>query len=228
MSYAVANREPNRTDYESGNNKPERLNDFELGWRYVSEKTQINTNIYYMQYKDQLVLTGNIDDVGSYLRANVPDSYRLGMEVDANILLSDILQITPNIALSTNKIKDFILDRDGVVQNIGDTNIAFSPTVVAGNIFTFKPSSAINISLLSKYVGEQYLSNTDTEASKLDAYFTNDLNITYTLKNNILNEEYESNGFTYLNNWDGPTSFEVQGYYPQAGINFLLGATLNF
>ncbi|QWX83272.1 TonB-dependent receptor [Cellulophaga sp. HaHaR_3_176] len=242
FSYAVANREPNRTDYESGSPKPERLNDFELGWRYVSQNTQINTNVYYMKYKDQLVLTGNIDDVGNYLRANVPDSYRLGLEIDANISVSEKFKITPNIALSTNKIEDFILDRDGVISNIGDTNIAFSPSFIAGNILTYKLLENLSFSLLSKYVGEQYLSNTDTEASKLDAYFTNDFNVTYEIKtnsifksivlsglvNNIFNEEYESNGYTYLNFWEGPTSFEVQGYYPQAGTNFLLGATLNF
>tara|TARA_R110002033_G_scaffold58464_5_gene108071 strand:+ start:21112 stop:23325 length:2214 start_codon:yes stop_codon:yes gene_type:complete len=242
LSFAVANREPNRNDYESGAPKPERLNDFELGWRYVSEKAQVSTNVYYMQYVDQLVLTGNIDDVGSYLRANVPDSYRLGIEIDASIAINDKLKFTPNIALSTNKIKDFILDRDGVINNIGDTNIAFSPSVVAGSIFSYRPLENLSFSLLSKYVGEQYLSNTDTEASKLNSYFTNDFNITYEIRtntifksiilsglvNNILNEKYESNGYTYLNNWDAPTSFEVQGYYPQAGTNFLVGATLNF
>lgn len=243
FSFAVANREPNRNDYESGNPKPERLYDFELGWRYLSQDVQVNTNLYYMNYKDQLVLTGELNDVGAPLRANVGDSYRLGLEIDANINLGDRFRLRPNISLSDNKNVDFFIDRDNTLQSLGNTTIAFSPSVVAGNIFTYAPSTSIDISLLSKYVGEQYLSNTDTEASKLDAYFTTDFNVSYELKmdrilksivlsglaNNIFNEKYVSNGYTYLDDFSTPgTSFEVQGYYPQAGTNFLIGATLNF
>ena len=243
LSYAVANREPNRNDYESGNPKPEKLNDFELGWRYVSTDVQLNTNVYYMSYKDQLVLTGELNDVGAPLRENIGDSYRLGLEIDANIRINDKFSIRPNVALSTNKNVDFFIDRDDVLQDLGNTNIAFSPSLVAGNILSYTPSEAMNLSLFSKYVGEQYLSNTDTEASKLDSYFTTDFNITYEIKmnrilksivisglvNNILNEKYVSNGYTYLDSWSTPgNTFEVQGFYPQAGANFLIGATLNF
>jgi iron complex outermembrane receptor protein len=243
LSYAVANREPNRNDYESGNPKPEKLNDFELGWRYVSTDVQVNTNVYYMSYKDQLVLTGELNDVGAPLRENIGDSYRLGLEIDANIRISDKFSIRPNVALSTNKNIDFFIDRDDVLQDLGNTNIAFSPSLVAGNIFSYTPCQALNLSLFSKYVGEQYLSNTDTEASKLDAYFTTDFNVTYEIKmnrilksivisglvNNILNEKYVSNGYTYLDSWSTPgNTFEAQGFYPQAGTNFLIGATLNF
>ena len=243
FSYAVANREPNRNDYESGNPKPERLNDFELGWRYLSSKVQLNTNVYYMNYKDQLVLTGELNDVGAPLRSNIGDSYRLGLEIDANIKLNDKFKIRPNVALSSNKNLDYFIDRDGLLRDLGNTTIAFSPSLIAGNVFTYTPCEALNVSLLSKYVGEQYLSNTDTEASKLDAYFTTDFNITYELKmnrilksivfsglvNNIFDEKYVSNGYTYLDDFSTPgNSFEVQGYYPQAGTNFLIGATVNF
>lgn len=243
FSFAVANREPNRNDYESGNPKPERLNDYELGWRYLSPSVQVNTNVYYMNYKDQLVLTGALNDVGAPLRANIGDSYRLGLEIDANIRFNDKLSIRPNVAISSNKNLDYFIDRDGLLQDLGNTTIAFSPSVIAGNIFTYAPTNSLNLSLLSKYVGEQYLSNTDTEASKLDSYFTTDFNITYEIKmnrilksivlsglvNNILNEKYVSNGYTYLDDFSTPgNSFEVQGYYPQAGTNFLLGATVNF
>ncbi|MEH6777038.1 TonB-dependent receptor [Maribacter arcticus] len=243
LSYAVANREPNRNDYESGNPKPEKLNDFELGWRYVSTNVQLNTNMYYMSYKDQLVLTGELNDVGAPLRENIGDSYRLGLEIDANIRINDKFSIRPNVALSTNKNVDFFIDRDDVLQDLGNTNIAFSPSLVAGNILSYTPCEAMNLSLLSKYVGEQYLSNTDTEASRLDSYFTTDFNVTYEIKmnrilksivisglvNNILNEKYVSNGYTYLDSWSTPgNTFEVQGFYPQAGTNFLIGATLNF
>ncbi|WBU90361.1 TonB-dependent receptor [Cellulophaga omnivescoria] len=242
-SYAVANREPNRNDYESGNPKPEKLNDYELGWRYVTSNVQVNTNLYYMGYKDQLVVTGELNDVGAPLRENVGDSYRLGIEVDANIVFSDQFSARPNIAISSNKNKDFFTDRDGGVQDLGDTNIAYSPSVVAGNIFTYAPKENIKLSFLSKFVGEQYLSNTDTEDSKLDSYFVNDFNVAYEIKfnkifksvvltglvNNVFNKKYVSNGYTYLNSWDTPgTTFEVQGYYPQAGTNFLVGATFNF
>jgi iron complex outermembrane receptor protein len=243
FSFAVANREPNRNDYESGNPKPERLNDFELGWRYLSPDVQVNTNVYYMNYKDQLVLTGELNDVGAPLRANVGDSYRLGLEVDANIRFNDKFSTRPNVAVSSNKNIDYFTNRDGSLQDLGNTTIAFSPSVIAGNIFTYSPCANMDISLLSKFVGEQYLSNTDTEASKLDSYFTTDFNITYEIKmnrilksivfsglvNNILNEQYVSNGYTYLDDFSTPgSSFEVQGYYPQAGTNFLLGATVNF
>lgn len=243
LSYAVAHREPNRNDYEGGNPKPEKLNDFELGWRYVSPSVQVNTNIYYMNYKDQLVLTGGLNDVGAPLRENVGDSYRFGLEVDANIRLGDKFNLRPNIAISDNKNKDFFIDRDDELQVLGDTNIAFSPGFVAGNILSYMPCEALNLSLYSKFVGEQYLSNTDTEASKLDSYCTNDFNVTYEIKmntfvksivvsglvNNVFNEKYVSNGYTYIDSWSTPgNSFEVQGYYPQAGTNFLLGATVNF
>ncbi|WP_116771259.1 TonB-dependent receptor [Maribacter litoralis] len=243
LSYAVAHREPNRNDYEGGNPKPEKLNDFELGWRYVSPSVQVNTNVYYMNYKDQLVLTGGLNDVGAPLRENVGDSYRFGLEVDANIRLGDKFNLRPNIAISDNKNKDFFIDRDDELQGLGDTNIAFSPGFVAGNILSYMPCEALNLSLYSKFVGEQYLSNTDTEASKLDSYFTNDFNVTYEIKmnafvksivvsglvNNVFNEKYVSNGYTYVDSWSTPgNSFEVQGYYPQAGTNFLIGATVNF
>ncbi|NJB71175.1 iron complex outermembrane receptor protein [Saonia flava] len=247
FSYAVANREPNRNDYESGNPKSEKLNDFELGWRYVSSDTQINTNVYYMNYKDQLVLTGELNDVGAPLRANVGDSYRMGLEVDANINLGDKFILKPNVALSTNKNKDFVFQRDGVLQNLGNTNISFSPSFVAGNMLSYLPSPNLQFSLFSKFVGKQYMGNIDSEGSVLDAYSQTDLNIQYVIEtnsfiknivlsglvNNILNKEYISNGYFYTfdDTWSDPnatTTIEGAGYYPQAGTNFLLGATINF
>ena len=242
-SYSRANREPNRKDFELNINvKSEKLNDFEFGWRLRNDNVKLSTNIYYMQYKDQLILTGDIDDTGDYTRENVNDSYRLGLEIDADIRLSDKISVRPNISFSSNKIKDFSINRDNTTTNLGDTNIAFSPDIVAGNAFVYSPSDKFQMALLSKFVGNQYLSNTDTEASKLDSYFTSDFNISYELKmekvfksivftglvNNIFNKEYVDRGYTYLDTWSGPTSFEVQGYYPQATINFLAGITLKF
>lgn len=242
-SYARANREPNRSDFENSENvKPETLNDFELGWRLKNNTLQLSTNLYYMIYDNQLIQTGGLNDVGEYLRQNVKDSYRLGLEIDANIKVSEKFNINQNITISSNKIENFILDRDGAQRNIGTTNIAFSPNIIAGNTLSYNITESFQVSLLSKFVGEQYLSNTDTKASKLDNFFTSDLNFIYELKtnsifksivfsgvvNNIFNKEYVDRGYTYLDYWTGPTSFEVQGYYPQATRNFLVGLTLNF
>ncbi|WP_024479141.1 TonB-dependent receptor [Cellulophaga baltica] len=247
FSYAVANREPNRNDYESGNPKPERLNDFELGWRYISNTLQLNTNVYYMGYKDQLVLTGALNDVGAPLRENVGDSYRLGVEVEANVSLGAKFAFRPNITLSANKNKDFVFQRDGELQNLGDTEIAFSPSVIIGGAMVYMPTDNLQLSLLGKHVGEQYMGNIDASKSKLAAYSQFDFNVQYEivtnsfiksivlsgLVNNIFNELYESNGyfFTFDDTWSTPgvtTTIEGAGYYPQAGTNFLVGATLNF
>lgn len=247
FSFAVANREPNRNDYENGNPEPERLNDFELGWRYVTSDLQVSTNVYYMDYKDQLVLTGELNDVGAPLRENVGDSYRLGLEIDAKVALGDKFKWSPNIALSTNKNKDFRFERDGVLQDLGDTNIAFSPNVVLGNMLTYSPVENFQISALTKYVGKQYMGNIDSEVSTLDAYSQTDLNVQYVIEldsffksitlsglvNNIFDELNVTNGyfFTFDDDFSNPgtiTTVEGAGFYPQAGINVLLGATINF
>ncbi len=254
LSYAVANREPNRNDYENGSlprrqagPKPEKLNDFELGWRYLSTDVQLNTNLYYMNYKDQLVLTGELNDVGAPLRANVGDSYRFGLEIDANIAIGNKFVISPNIALSSNKNKGFVFQRDGTIQNLGNTNIAFSPEIIIGNRISYMPMKELQISLLSKYISKQYMGNIDAKGSVLDAYSQTDFNMYYVIEinsfiksitlsalvNNIFNAEFVSNGyfFTYDDTWSAPgqtTTIEGAGYYPQAGTNFLLGATLSF
>jgi len=247
LSFAVANREPNRNDYENGNPKPEKLNDFELGWRYVSPSVQLSTNMYYMRYKDQLVLTGELNDVGAPLRANVGDSYRLGLEVDASIGIGKRFKLQPNIALSTNKNIDFLFERDGELENLGNTNIAFSPDIVLGNILTYLPNEKFQMSLLTKYVGKQFMGNIDSQGSVLEDYSQTDFNIQYTfntnsfiksivlsgLINNVFDAKFVSNGyfFTYDDDFSNPgtiTTIEGAGYYPQAGINFLLGATFNF
>lgn len=248
FSYARANREPNRNDFESNADiKPEQLNDFELGWRHSVDKFTFNANAYYMLYNEQLVLSGAIDDVGSPIRTNSGDSYRLGIEIEAMLQLSDKLAIQPNVTLSTNKNKSIFSQINGEVVNLGKTNISFSPEVIASNALVFQPSKELQLSMLSKYVGEQFMGNTDTSVSKLDSYFVNDFSITYEIKtnsifksivlsglvNNIFGEKYVSNGyyFTYDDTWTEPnaiTTIEGAGYYPQATTNFLIGATLKF
>ncbi|REH00140.1 TonB-dependent receptor [Flavobacterium aquicola] len=235
FSYATANREPNRTDYEGGTGvRPEKLNDYELGWRLKSKTIQINSNVYYMKYKDQLVLTGELDDVGSPIRKNSGDSYRLGLEVDAVIKFGQKWSISPNFTLSSNKNVDFVSDATGSLVDLGNTNIAYSPDFIAGNILTFAPITALRISWLSKFVSEQYLNNIDDKSGKLKDYFVNDLNASYEIKmnsvfksiginvlaNNIFNVDYVSNGVDYGGGY--------VYYFPQARANFLAGLTLKF
>lgn len=233
FSYARANKEPRRADYENGSTKPESLNDFELGWRYKSGKNNLNVNGYYMRYKDQLVLTGALNDVGAPLYANSGDSYRTGIEIDATVFITDNLIVRPNLAYSINQNVDFYKDTEEGATNLGDTEIAFSPSIIGGNQLIYIPFKNFQAALLSKFVGEQYMDNFETESGKLDSYFVNDLNITYEIKtktifksivlsglvNNIFDVEYASNGYM----WD-----VYPYYYPQAGINFLAGATLKF
>jgi iron complex outermembrane receptor protein len=253
FSYARANREPSRSDFKNNLNiKPEQLNDFELGWRHANNKFKINTNAYFMLYNEQLVLTGAISDVGTPIRANSGNSYRLGLEVDATIQVSRKFTIQPNFTISSNKNKDTFSQIDGILVNLGKTNISFSPQIVAANALVFQPNENLQFYLLSKYVGEQFMGNTDSEVSKLESYFINDFNIVYELSllrdrestffksiifsglvNNIFNKKYVSNGyyFTYDDTWTvlgQTTTIEGAGYYPQATTNFLLGLTLKF
>jgi iron complex outermembrane receptor protein len=247
FSYARANREPNRTDYENGNPKPEELNDFELGWRYETSKSKINVNGYLMSYSNQLILTGALDDVGNPIRANGGESYRLGIEIDALFQPLKNVVLQPNLSLSQNKNKDFYFRRDGVLQNLGDTTIAFSPSVVFNNQLTILPFKNTQFTLLSKFVGEQFMGNIDSEVSKLKSYSTTDINISYEIKpkkvfesiglslllNNIFDQKYVSNGyfFTFDDDYSDPntvTTIEGAGYYPQAEFNFLLGLTVKF
>ena len=251
-SFAVANREPNRNDFENGVSTPETLNDLEFGWRLKNENIKLNTNIYYMDYKNQLVLTGALDDVGQQIRANSESSYRLGLEIDADIRLSEQFSIRPNAAFSTNKNRDFSILRDGnkTPQSLGDTDISFSPDVIIGNMFTYMPLENLQFTFLTKYVGDQLMSNLSSVVSNNDvlkSYFTSDINIVYELKttkvfksvvfsalaNNIFNAEYVDRGYyyTYDDTWSDPnttTTLDGAGYFPQATRNFLVGVTLRF
>ena len=245
-SYGRAHREPTRNDFEEDITTPEKLDDFELGWRYASEAVQVNTNLFYMDYKDQLVLSGELNDVGAPLRTTSGESYRLGLEVDANITITNQISLRPNVALSSNKNVDFVASQNGELVNLGNTNISFSPEIVAGNMLEYRPVKNVQVALLSKFVGEQFMGNIDSEVSKLDSYFINNLNVAYRwenvpfvneilftgLVNNIFNVEYVSNGYFFtfddVNDQGNTVTFEGAGFYPQAKINFLLGATIKF
>lgn len=246
FSIARAHREPNRTDFENGNPVPESLTDYELGWRHNSAYLKFGVNVYYMDYKDQLVLTGAVDEVGASIRENSGSSYRLGLELDADWQLRPQFRWKANLTLSENKNRDFVFERDGQLQDLGNTNLSYSPNVVGASQWIFSPSDAFSISLFSKYVGEQHMGNIDADLSKLPAYFTQDLSITYDfapswcqsltlqlLLNNVLDESYVSNGYfyTYDDTWSNPSAvqtIEGVGYYPQAGFHFLTGVTVRF
>lgn len=244
LSFARAYREPNRTDFENGNPKPERLDDFEFGWRHKSKNLELNVTSFYMNYKDQLVLTGALDNVGAPIRANSGSSFRLGLEADATIKLSKSVLLAPNISVSQNQNRDFIFQRDGIIQNLGNTEISFSPSLVAANTIAYQPSKNFYVGFLSKYVGNQFLGNIESPISKLNSFFINDFNIVYTVENinflkgidfsllinNVFNQKFISNGyfFTYDDDFSNPgniTTIEGAGFYPQAGINFLAGIT---
>ncbi|OUR98270.1 TonB-dependent receptor [Flavobacteriales bacterium 33_180_T64] len=249
FSYARANREPNRKDFENNANvKPEQLNDFELGWRHNTDKFRLYVNGYYMLYNEQLVLTGQIDNVGSAIRTNSGDSYRLGLEVDAAIAITDKFSLQPNFTISSNKNKQTFESVNGELVDLGKTSISFSPELIAANAFVFQPKEGFQISILSKFVGEQFMGNTEHADSKLDSYLVNDFNITHEWKpksifksvvfsgliNNIFNEKYVSNGYFGSFDYDdsssstGTTTGYYAGFYPQATTNFLLGVTLKF
>ena len=247
-SYSRANREPSRSDFESNPKiKPEQLNDFEFGWRYRKNGLKFNLNSYFMQYNEQLVLTGALDDVGSPIRANSGSSYRIGIEADLNVKLSNFFTINSNMTISSNKNKQILSPKDGKIFDFGKTNISFSPEFMTSNTIVFSPKDNFNLSLLSKHVGVQYMGNTDALNSKLDSYFVNDFNVSYEINpnrifkaivisgliNNIFDVEYISNGYyyTYDDSWSVPgqvKTLDGAGYYPQATRNFLLGLTLKF
>ncbi|MDT8346400.1 MAG: TonB-dependent receptor [Flavobacteriaceae bacterium] len=247
LSFARAHREPNRNDFEQDIETAERLDDYELGWRYKSKKFSVNATLYYMDYKNQLVLTGELNDVGAPLRTNSGESFRTGLEIDAELRVHRHWSIRPNLALSKNKNQNFVAIRDGEPFNFGTTNLPFSPEIVAGNTISWKPNERLQVQWLSKYVGEQYMGNVDSATSKLDDYFVNDLVASYSFKpgfgikkamvqlmvNNVFNVKYVSNGFffTFEDTFTNPgqsVTVEGAGFYPQAQINFLTGLSLFF
>ena len=249
-SYSVGNKEPSREDYTQSTPesrpKHETLNDVEAGYKHATKKAMWSINAYWMDYKNQLVLTGGVNDVGSYNRVNVAKSYRQGIEAAFGIKILKNFDWNMNATFSQNKINNFeelVVDYDnGGQQKVtySKTDIAFSPNVIAGNTFTYEPIKNLKFSFLSKYVGEQFLDNTSTDTRKLDAFFVNDFRINYSFKtkyirtigitlalNNLFGEQYESNGYTYGYIYGGQRIVE-NFYYPQAGTNYLLGLTFKF
>jgi iron complex outermembrane receptor protein len=230
--------------------KAEELRDLEIGYRGSSKRLLFNANYYFMSYNNQLVPTGALNDTGASLRTNVDQSYRMGIELEGVFKITPQLTWNANVTLSENKIKDFTEVTYDYGENFDaynevkithkDTDIAFSPRVIAGSSLSYQPIRQIEATLLTKYVGSQYLDNTSNKARSIDAYLINDVRLSYTarpsfmkefvlslLVNNVLDKKYESNGYTwgYLG---GTQVYRENYYFPQAGRNFMIMATLRF
>ncbi len=256
VSFGVANREPSRDDLKDRVEEQapvqETLLDYELGYTIASSNARLNVNFYYMDYKDQLVKTGQINNIGNAISINVPESYRRGVEITGGLRLFDGLDWQANVTFSQNKIHNYTEytgSFDGewnpapMLENyIGESNISFSPEVIAGSQLSYRPLEGLEITFLSKYVGEQYIDNSSAKDRMLDAYFVNNLRLNYHFKskwikgidlqfaiNNIFNEEYETNAWVWRYYWQPDNAYYNQdGYFPQAGTNFMGGVVLSF
>jgi iron complex outermembrane receptor protein len=252
FSVAVANREPGRSVYrDSDTNQvvlPERLTDFELGYHFHGNNLKIEANAFYMNYKDQLILTGQINNVGDAIKTNVSKSYRAGIEAVVAVKFLKIVEWSINGTYSQNKILDFVSYIDDwyawpeqVIDTLGTSDISFSPSVVAGSNLSVLPAKNIKITLISNYVGRQYIDNTQTKSRSLDPYFVSNILINYSVKpkwvkqfdfivslNNVFSEEYSSKAWVYTYYAGGTQPEEMNGYFPQAKFNFIAGVTLHF
>ncbi|UIR55520.1 TonB-dependent receptor [Sphingobacterium sp. SRCM116780] len=240
-SYAYASKEPVRDDFVDiiGNNpKPEKMQDVEIGYRFKNDVFNIGTNLYGMFYKDQLIPTGALNDVGSPLRLNIPDSYRIGLELDAAWKISNQFIWKATAGLSQNKINNFTDETSN--EFFKKTDIALSPSTILSSEFSYKPVQAFEIALLSKYISRQYLDNSSAKVRSIDPSFVNNVRAIYNFAafgiknidlslsiNNILNEKYETSGYTW-GYMDGSSRKSFNFYYPQATTNFMLGLNIRF
>lgn len=253
-SFAVANREPNRDDYTqstpASRPKAERLYDTEIGYRQNWQHAALGANVYYMNYRNQLALNGQINDVGAFTRINLDKSYRLGLELTGGLQIAPKLRLDANATFSQNKVKAFtefvdVYDADfnyleqQTIQR-KNTNLSFSPELIAGAELTWNPLQELSLSLSNKYVSEQYIDNTSDANNTIDAYTFTNARLRYALKpafakevaltllvQNLFNAQYETNAWSYRYVYDGATAID-QGFYPQAGTNFLLGLQVEF
>lgn len=263
MSYGVANKEPNRVDYTNAvqqNPLSQRLQDLELGYKYQSKNALLNANFYYMNYENQLVQTGQLNELGLVIRTNVPQSYRMGLELESASKISKKISLNANLSISRNKIKEFVeyiddWDSGMQIQRIHkNTDISFSPNIVASTQLNYQLLNALNLRLESKYVGQQYIDNSANENRMLNDYILHSFSINYKiptqlfhlaeltlLVNNLLNERYAANAWVYqfasesfeassdpYVSGNGDNTYNMTGYFPQATRNFLLGLNLTF
>ena len=253
-SYAIANREPVRSDFIDAptDQQPvhETLRNLEIGIRRQDTKWSYQANYYLMDYVNQLVTTGQLNDVGAAVRTNVPKSYRMGVELVSTYQISEAFLWSANISFSQNRIQEFTevvsdyganFDEFNVVEiEHKDSDISFSPSVVAGSSLTFRPFAGVEAELLTKYVGKQYLDNTSNDDRAIDSYLTNDLRLAYSFRtndlknvrlsllvNNAFNIEYNANGYTW-GYYYGADLYQQNNFYPQATRNLLASVSLRF
>ncbi|MDR0413210.1 MAG: TonB-dependent receptor [Dysgonamonadaceae bacterium] len=256
-SFSVAHREPNRNNYTDSNAneipKPEQLSDYELGYTFNNRTFTAGVNVYYMQYTNQLVLNGRVNDIGEPLTSNVPDSYRAGVELQLGARIAEGLKWNGNLTLSRNKIKDYseyvnCIGEDGSerqeAEYLGTVPISFSPEIIANSLFSWDHRS-FSAGLQSSYAGKQYLDNSGSEERKIDPYFVNNLRLGYRFRlkgikslqlnlliNNLFDAQYENNGYVYYSWYEGSGDNRKRNndlrYFPQAGINAMVHLILKY
>lgn len=249
LSYAMANKEPNRDDFEAGTNRqpvPEQLQDLELGVEKRGSTLSWTATLFYMRYKDQLVLTGQLNDVGAYTRTNIPESYRAGLEMTASWKPLDWFSLFGNLAVSENKVKNFTAYYDDYdnggqkTETLARADLAYSPRWVGGLTAQLRPFRNMELSVANKYVSRQYLDNTSNAARSLDPFLVQDLTVSYRILprfmkeiriigqvNNLFNVRYEPNGYTFSYYYGGALQTENY-YFPMAGTNAMLALNLRF
>jgi iron complex outermembrane recepter protein len=247
LSYGRAAKEPNRDDFEAGaahQPKAEKLNDMEAGVEMKYKKATWGLNLYYMHYRDQLVVTGKINDVGAYTRTNIPKSYRAGIELQGAAEFTSWLSANANISFSRNKVRNFteyIDDYDNGGQQTklyNKTDIALSPAVVSSASVNIIPAKRTELNLVGKYVSKQFLDNTSQDSRSLDAYYVQDIRLGYTLTtknvkelkiffqvNNLFSKMYEPNGYTF-SYFSGGAEITENYYFPMAPIHFVAGLNI--
>ena len=246
----AGHKEPIRDDYLvstiNSRPQPESLVDYETGYNFAGNQLAFSVNGYFMNYQNQLILTGKINDVGEYIRENVKDSYRAGVETQVTYKFTKDFSFNGNITVSENKIKSFteyVDDYDGgqqYVNNYENTTISFSPSTIVAGSLNYKLLKNIDLNLNTKYVGKQYLDNSTNESRKIDGYFVTNFRTNYSLPvkglrslefslmiNNIFSELYNANGYSYSGYISGKRS-DYNFYYPQAKLNWLGGVTIKF
>lgn len=252
-SFARQSREPVRNDFIDApvdrSPEAETLRNLEVGYQKREEMYDLTANYYLMDYKNQLVLTGELNDVGAPIRTNVDRSYRTGIELQASFRPERWIELSANTTFSQNKIRNFTevfylydanWNEEIILNTYEETDISYSPSVIAGGVLSLRPLSWLEASILSKYVGKQYLDNTQSDSRALNPYFVNDFRLRTTFRpsflkelnvgllvNNLFNTQYESNGYTYGFGYAGEVMYE-NFYYPQAGTNFLLNLNVKF
>ncbi|MDR0725352.1 MAG: TonB-dependent receptor [Prevotellaceae bacterium] len=258
VSFAAANREPTRADFKDASKygatetpRAEKLYDTELGYQFTGRNTSLGINLYYMNYKDQLVSTGKLSSTGYPIMDNVPDSYRAGIEITGGVQIFNPLRFEASLTFSQNRIKNFVAYTDRWdenwepteqrIENLGTTNISFSPDITGNAMLRYTPVKSLSFILTGKYVGKQYYDNTSNDLRSLDAYFVNNFRIDWSFRlcgvnlglqgliNNVFDKQYISSAWVYRAVFtDGSPDYIENGFFPQAGRNVIGKLTISF